>query len=142
MNVYVSNIRDVVNHAQSKRSNFVYEFKQKKDNVIKRNIGGDYAINPTQQSSTTIVELKTLLLVFTFDSAEAETSLYTIDALSAGVFTSIDDDGSSGTITISKNGAAYAAFSNPLTLVATDTIQVKRTVTTAAGTATLTGTYS
>jgi hypothetical protein len=65
----------------------------------------------------------------------------TIDADSAGTYTSISDDGSSGSITLSKNGGAFAAFSSPLALVATDTLDVKRTVDTAAGFFKLTGTY-
>jgi hypothetical protein len=65
----------------------------------------------------------------------------TIDSDSAGTYTSISDDGSSGSITLSKNGSAFAAFSSPLALVATDTLDVKRTVDTAAGFFKLTGTY-
>lgn len=65
----------------------------------------------------------------------------TIDSDSAGTYTSITDDGASGSITISLNGGAYAAFSNPLVLVATDTLDVKRTVFTASGFYKLTGTY-
>jgi hypothetical protein len=65
----------------------------------------------------------------------------TIDADSAGTYTSIADDGSSGTITLSKNGGAFAAFSSPLALVATDTLDVKRTVDTSAGFFKITGTY-
>jgi hypothetical protein len=65
----------------------------------------------------------------------------TIDADSAGTYTSISDDGSSGSITLSKNGGAFAAFSSPLALVATDTLTVKRTVDTAAGFFKITGTY-
>jgi hypothetical protein len=65
----------------------------------------------------------------------------TIDADSAGTYTSITDDGSSGSITLSKNGGAFAAFSSPLALVATDTLDVKRTVDTASGFFKLTGTY-
>lgn len=65
----------------------------------------------------------------------------TIDSDSAGVYTSTTNDGSSGTITFSKNGGAYAAFSSPLTLVATDTLVIKRTTTTGAGWVKITGTY-
>lgn len=65
----------------------------------------------------------------------------TIDADNAGTYTSITDDGSSGTITISKNGGLYAAFSSPLVLVTTDTLDVRRTTTTTAGFFKLTGTF-
>jgi hypothetical protein len=65
----------------------------------------------------------------------------TIDSDSAGTYTSIADDGSSGSITLSKNGGAFAAFSSPLALVATDTLVAKRSTSTNAGFFKLTGTY-
>jgi len=65
----------------------------------------------------------------------------TIDSDSAGVYTATTNDGSSGTITFNKNGGGYVAFSNPLTLVATDTLIIKRTITTAAGWVKISGTY-
>ena len=65
----------------------------------------------------------------------------TIDSDTEGTYTSITDDGSSGTITLSKNGGAFGAFSSPFVLVATDTLVVKRTVTTAIGNFKLIGTY-
>lgn len=49
-------------------------------------------------------------------------------AMNAEVATS-----SSGTITFSKNGGSFAAFSNPLVLANGDTIEVRRTTTSAAG---------
>ena len=65
----------------------------------------------------------------------------TIDSDTAGTYTSITDDGSSGTITLSKNGGAFGAFLSPLVLASTDTLVVKRTVTTAIGNYKLIGTY-
>lgn len=65
----------------------------------------------------------------------------TIDADNAGTYTSISDDGSSGSITLSKNGGSFGAFSSPLTLVATDTLDVKRTTSTGAGYFKIVGTY-
>jgi hypothetical protein len=64
-----------------------------------------------------------------------------IDSDTAGTFTSITDDGASGTITLSVNGGAYAVFSSPLVLSASDTLDVKRTVATATGNYKLTGTF-
>ena len=82
-------------------------------------------------------------LRFHFDAGDSITDTATIDTFSAGVYTSIADDGASGTITVSVNGGGFVAFStlNPLTLVNTDTIAFTRTVTTGAGHAQLTGTY-
>jgi hypothetical protein len=65
----------------------------------------------------------------------------TIDADSAGTYTSITDDGGSGSLTLSKNGGAFAAFSSPLALVTTDTLVAKRSTSTNAGFFKLTGTY-
>jgi len=78
-----------------------------------------------------------------FDASTDTTDLATIDSDSTGVYTSISDDGGSGTITVSINGGSFVAFStlNPLTLVATDTIQFFRTITTGAGFTKLTGTF-
>lgn len=76
-----------------------------------------------------------------FGSGETDMDTLTIDSDSAGTYTSITDDGSSGSITISKNGGAYGAFSSPLVLAAADTLDVKRTVSTSDGYFKLTGTY-
>jgi len=61
------------------------------------------------------------------------TDTFTIDSDSAATYTSTTNDGSSGTITISINAGAYAAFVNPTTLAVNDTIKFQRTTTTAAG---------
>jgi hypothetical protein len=65
----------------------------------------------------------------------------TIDADNAGTYTSITDDGSSGSITLSKNGGAFGAFSNPLVLAVADTLDVKRTISTGVGFFKIVGTY-
>jgi hypothetical protein len=65
----------------------------------------------------------------------------TIDPDSYGTFTSISDDGSSGTITVSKNGSTYSSFNSPLTLSSSDTWDVKRTITGATGWYKIKGTY-
>jgi hypothetical protein len=76
-----------------------------------------------------------------FKSGSDTMETLTIDADSAGTYTSITDDGGSGSITLSKNGGSFAAFSSPLVLANTDTLVVKRTTTTSAGFFKLTGTY-
>jgi hypothetical protein len=65
----------------------------------------------------------------------------TIDSDNAGTYTSITDDGGSGTIELSKNGGAFAAFSSPLVLAVSDTLVAKRTTTTSVGFYKLTGTF-
>jgi hypothetical protein len=88
-------------------------------------------------------QVKSLTAYFNIHAISSTTDLITVDAnnLLAGTYTATTDDGASGTITFSINGAAYAAFTNPTTLALTDTIRIQRTVTTADGWVKLTGTY-
>jgi len=106
--------------------------------------------NPVTPNDVTIVgrkvtvevpQPKDIFIKGLFKAGSDTMETLTIDSDSAGTYTSISDDGSSGSITLSKNGGAFAAFSSPLALVATDTLDVKRTVDTAAGFFKLTGTY-
>lgn len=86
------------------------------------------------------IKNETLVLVPGVDN---DTSLLvTNNSGTTWTFTGITDDGGSGTITVSDNGAAYGAFVNPTTIANGETIQVKRTITTGAGLITLTGTHS
>lgn len=71
-----------------------------------------------------------------------DTSGLWTNAGTTATFTSISDDGASGTITVSVNGGSYAAFANPTVITNGQTLQVKRTVTTGVGTVTVTGTYA
>jgi hypothetical protein len=82
-----------------------------------------------------------VFLRFLFATGDDTSLTHIVDADSAGTYTTITDDGGSGTITVSINGGAFGAFSNPTTLVATNTIAVKRTTYSAAGWVKITGTY-
>ena len=84
---------------------------------------------------------KDVFIKFGFQSGDDETGALTIDADNAGTFTSTSDDGSSGTITYNVNGGGFAAFVNPTVLAIGNTIAAKRTITTGAGFAKITGTY-
>jgi hypothetical protein len=92
-------------------------------------------------NTLTITLPKEVFIKGLFKSGNDTMETLTIDAESAGTFTSTTNDGGSGTITFSKNGGAFAAFSSPLVLANTDTLVVKRTTTTSAGFFKLTGTY-
>jgi hypothetical protein len=92
-------------------------------------------------NTLTITLPKEVFIKGLFKSGSDTMETLTIDAESAGTFTSITDDGGSGSITLSKNGGSFAAFSSPLVLANTDTLVVKRTTTTSAGFFKLTGTY-
>ena len=92
-------------------------------------------------NTLTITLPKEVFIKGLFKSGSDTMETLTIDTESAGTFTSITDDGGSGSITLSKNGGAFAAFLSPLVLINTDTLVVKRTITTSAGFFKLTGTY-
>lgn len=96
---------------------------------------------PTNENIVCTPESKDINLKGVFDADVEDMPQLVIDSDSAGTYTSIADDGASGSITISVNGGAYSAFSSPLVLVSTDTLDVKRTVFTALGFYKLTGTY-
>lgn len=107
------------------------------------NVDSDGSVVPTPAGVvfTCTPQVKSLFSKFTWESGDDTTSTVTIDADSAGTYTSSTTDGASGTITYSKNGGAYAAFVNPTTYANGDTLVVKRTVTTALGWVKITGTY-
>jgi hypothetical protein len=108
-------------------------------------------VNPVTPNDVTIVgrkvtvevpaQLRDIFIKGLFKAGSDTMETLTIDSDSAGTYTSISDDGSSGSITLSKNGGAFAAFSSPLALVATDTLVAKRSTSTSAGFFKLTGTY-
>ena len=72
-------------------------------------------------------------LKFSFSPYDQGSDLWTVTADEAGTYDTYTQDGSSGTITYSKNGGAFVALSGTITLAVGDTIQVKRTTITAAG---------
>jgi hypothetical protein len=92
-------------------------------------------------NTLTITLPKTVFIKGLFKAGNDTMETLTIDVDNAGTYTSITDDGGSGSITLSKNAGAFAAFSNPLVLANTDTLVVKRTTSTSAGFFKLTGTY-
>jgi hypothetical protein len=92
--------------------------------------------------TVTITLPKEVFIKGIFGSANDTMETLTIDADNAGTYTSISDDGASGAITLSKNGGAFAAFSSPLVLVATDTLVVRRATTGSVGFYKLEGIYA
>lgn len=96
---------------------------------------------PAGVNVTATPQIKTALIKGLFAIGRDTMETLIIDSDNAGTYTSITDDGASGTITLSKNGGAFGAFSNPLVLVTSDTLVVKRTVTTSIGYFKLIGSY-
>jgi len=76
---------------------------------------------------------------FYFDATNGQSDPQIIDSFSAGVYTSITQDGSSGAITVDVNGTLETT---PITLVATDVVIMNRSVDTAAGWAQLNGNHA
>ena len=74
-----------------------------------------------------------LFTKFIWRAGDADTVLWTVTADEAGSYGTYTPTGTNGTVTYSKNGGAYAALSGSITLAVSDTITVRRTTTTNAG---------
>ena len=137
--MYLNNFKVVQNHELTRKSSFVYELKDKSNNDIKRNAKGDVTqlgglISPINGGNV-------CTLVGEFNPTDTSMGAITITARNSGTYTSVTDDGASGTLTFNKNGAGFVAFASPLILAVGDTIDVTRTVSTGAGYYILTGTF-
>lgn len=102
---------------------------------------GSTFTSPSVKDITCTPSAKDLFLKGIFANGNDTMETLTIDADNAGTYTSISDDGASGTITLDINGGGFGAFVNPTVLAVNDVLIVKRTVTTASGWFKLTGTY-
>lgn len=110
-------------------------------NITVTDSDGSTSSVPSVQDIVCTPQVKSVFIKFGFEAGDDETGALTIDADNAGTFTSTSDDGSSGTITYNVNGGGFAAFVNPTVLAISDTIAAKRTTTTGAGYAKISGTY-
>jgi hypothetical protein len=175
--VYFENFAEVTNHELSIKSNFVYTFKAKFDNIVKRNIDGYNDLLPYQPNAVSytcpsatilinstsfdsvisggtlnipvkntlgvavgskigsewIVPKNDKIIKGLFEQYLGTLSAVIIDTDSAGTYLTTTNDGSSGSITFSKNGGAFATFSSPLVLNIGDTLSIKRTIIGTAG---------
>lgn len=102
---------------------------------------GSAEATPYGNAITCTAQIKALELLFGFDSGD-DTSALATNTGTTWTLASLAQDGSSGTITVSVNGAAYATFVNPTTITNGQTVRVKRTSTGSAGSVTITGTYA
>lgn len=107
------------------------------------NVDSDGSVDPTPAgvAYTCTPQVKTVELFFAFEAGD-DTSALATNSGTTWTLTAISDDGASGAITVSDNGAAYGAFANPTTIANGETIQVKRATTTGAGWVLITGTYA
>lgn len=74
-----------------------------------------------------------LNLKFGWAAGNGDTLAWTVTSDEAGTYGTYTPAGTNGTLTYSKNGGAYAALSGSITLAVSDTIAVRRTTTTSAG---------
>lgn len=100
-------------------------------NVIKAD-GTDMAVE-YRPAATSDIYIEQNHIEVLFDAIDGESLELTINAAKAGTYTVLAQDGSSGTITFSKNGGAFGAIGGGIALADTDTIQVRRTATSAEG---------
>lgn len=99
-------------------------------------VDGSTTTVPSVQNVTCDSSLCPQFLKGVFASGDTDMEQLTIDTDSAGTYDTETTDGSSGTITYSVNGGAFetlAAKGGSITLADTDTLDVKRTVSSAAG---------
>lgn len=72
-------------------------------------------------------------LKFGWGAGNRDTLTWTVTSDEAGTYTTYTSDGGSGTITYSKNGGGFASVTGSITLAVSDTIIVRRTITTSQG---------
>ena len=87
-------------------------------------------MTPEQQA---IIRDLFLFIKFVWQAGDADTYLWTVTADEAGTFMTYTPTGTNGTLTYSLNGGGYAALSGTIVLAVNDTITVRRTTTTNAG---------
>lgn len=72
-------------------------------------------------------------LKFGWGAGDADTLVWTVTDDEAGAYTTYTNDGGSGSITYSKNGAGFASLTGTITLAVSDTIVVRRATPTSNG---------
>ena len=101
--------------------------------VTVRNLNGTALGSPSVKSNGTANYTAPIPIKMGWGAGDADTLEWTVTDAEAGTYNSYTQDGGSGTITYSKNGAAFAALSGTITLAVGNTIKVRRTTTTNAG---------
>lgn len=98
----------------------------------------DTPIVPTSVVGNKITITNTTVIMAEFAEDTLAMPLLTITSDNEGIYTSMTQDGASGTISYEKNGSPATL---PITLVATDTLLIERTVDSADGWVRLSGTH-
>ncbi len=101
--------------------------------VTIKNFGGTTLGTQAVKSNGAIDYVAPIPLKFGWAAGNGDTLTWTVTADEAGTYGTYTPTGTNGTITYSKNGGGYAALSGSITLAVSDTITVRRTTTTSAG---------
>jgi hypothetical protein len=119
---------------------FITKPSVKDQDILLKDVSGT-TITPVSLSGDTITILDVVKDVFIkgiFKASEAQMQSLTIDSDNAGTFTTLTQDGSSGTITFEINSTPATL---PFTLSASDVLDVFRTTGTSLGNYKISGTY-
>lgn len=98
-----------------------------------RNLNGTTLGSQAVRSNATANYDAPIPLKFAWAAGDADTFTWTVTDDEAGTYGTYTQTGTNGTVTCSKNGGAYAAVSGSISLAVGDTITVRRTTTTNAG---------
>lgn len=101
--------------------------------VTIKNFGGTTLGTQAVKSNGAIDYVAPIPLKFGWAAGNGDTLTWTVTTDEAGTYGTYTPTGTNGTITYSKNGGGYAALSGSITLAVSDTITVRRTTTTSAG---------
>lgn len=101
--------------------------------VTIKNLGGTTLGSQAVKSNGAIDYIAPIPLKFGWGAGDADTLVWTVTSDEAGTYGTYTPTGTNGTITYSKNGGGYAALSGSIVLAVSDTITVRRTTTTNAG---------
>lgn len=101
--------------------------------AVVKNLNGTTLITEAILSNASENIIAPIPLKFGWGAGDADTLVWTVTDDEAGSYAAYTSDGGSGTITHSKNGGAFAAVSGTIALAVSDTIVVRRTITTNAG---------
>lgn len=101
--------------------------------VVVKNLNGTTLGSPTTKSNGSADYIAPIPLKFVFAIDNDTTITWTVTDDEAGTYGTYTQDGASGTLTYSLNGAAFAALTGTIVLTVGNTIAVKRSTYTAAG---------
>jgi hypothetical protein len=101
--------------------------------AVVKNLNGTTLVTEAILSNASENITAPIPLKFAWGAGNADTLTFTVTDDEAGTYANYTQDGASGTITYSKNGAAYATVTGSISLAIGDTIRLRRTTPTSQG---------